>query len=373
MSDSLDFAKRIYAVQWAVAALDRLDGSRASAPSSFVRAHSIVALLDEAIYQLQAIRAEVAPEIEPAQAPFAITNPADPAHAVVIQAAPSSQVDTDALRLLAWDGLKRLATDEALREKFNALSGEEAIALMGLKPPAGAAVAPAAGPAKRPGRKAKAAPEPEAPATASPQQPTPEPAQVTPDAPHVVLFGPNVPMEEPATPAGPEPPVAPSLPPNVSPDAARVLQETGDAFRAKAAADAEAHAKTQAEALATTKRPGLAERPEDVELPWKEGVYANKKLSECTVAELEHIVGQFVRGALNERDAERLPGRKLWVERSKAWHAYRLDEYVTQVAAEDRPQLIRHYEAVASMPTVIQPMHAERALWLARVRELSAT
>jgi hypothetical protein len=172
-----------------------------------------------------------------------------------------------------------------------------------------------------------------------------------------------------------------------------VLKKTGDEFRAseEKRREREALAATRpvpVEAAAAAVSPAstagpyppsspewkaklhLAPLPEDAALPFKNGDYANKRLSECSIRDLEIVLYNYVRGFESETDPEKRSQRALWLERGAAWHRYRFDLLLLNAGDADMQELRAEYATKASAPGPSPAMQMHRKLWLERIEEI---
>jgi hypothetical protein len=162
-----------------------------------------------------------------------------------------------------------------------------------------------------------------------------------------------------------------------------VLKKTGDEFRAGEEARREREAATAPSQ--SSREPAqngtpfanwkdklhLAPQPEDMVLPFKNGDYANRKFSECSIRDLEIVLANYVRGIESEPDHEKRAGKSLWLERGAAWHRYRFDLLLINAGDLDMDELRAEYKQKAEAPAPSASMQLHRKLWLERLEEIS--
>jgi hypothetical protein len=164
------------------------------------------------------------------------------------------------------------------------------------------------------------------------------------------------------------------------------LKKTGDEFRAseekrreREAAEATARAVAAQVVPATAAaapssdwkaKLHIAPLPEDAMLPWKNGEFAGKKLSEVSIKNLEVILANYVKGFESETDPEKRSQRALWLERGAAWHRYRFDLLLLAAGDVDMADLWAEYKAKAEAPGPSPAMQMHRKLWFERIEEI---
>ena len=243
---------------------------------------------------------------------------------------------------------------------------------------------------------AKAQPTADLPPLALVEDRTPDQLAADGDGPAVAITNPMPVEAATVIPGAPTAGVPVAVPDSAQPGfdrekAEATLKKTGDEFRAAEARRLEREAQAVAAQVkpaesATTPAPAengqtpyadrkeklrLAPLPEDMPLPWKNGEYAGKKFSDCTIRDLEIIMANYVKGVESEPDLDKRAARSIWLERSSAWHRYRFDLLLVNAGAIDLGEIQAEYKEKASSqgPSASMQMHRKR--WFERVLEVA--
>lgn len=217
----------------------------------------------------------------------------------------------------------------------------------------------------------------------------------TSGVPVTVSAPPNLPHVEEI--ANREPATAPAAYDRTKAEA--VLKETGDAFRASEAArrEREASATSATPAAASDElvlepvdeaaldaafpaEPAAADwkaslkltpEPEDVLLPWKQGQYAGKKFSDCSLYDAKVILINYIKSLEGEADPEKRAQRAIWAERAAAWHRHRLDWFLVNSSPDEIERLRVDYRQQLETPTPSVALAQHRKDWCARIDEIA--